>query len=107
MKEEIIEQLKQTEKDLTIYNQYLQNPELPKQQSGPVSFKFLYEMIKFKVLNELVPEYKAGETQEVLTASGILDTAKMVSIKDGKVEVSTYFEDLLKMKEKYNNGKIS
>ena len=64
-------------------------------------------MIRFKVLSGLVPEYKPAETQEILTASGLFDTAGMISIEDGKVKISPYFEEIFKMQDKFNNGKIS
>lgn len=107
MKEEITNTLVQLEKDLAIYNEAAQNSNLPETHKGPVSFKFLSEMIRYNTLRELVPDYTPGMSSEVMVAQGLAENGKLVSINDGKVVVSPQFEELIKLQNQFKNGKIS
>jgi len=107
MKEQLIEQLKQLEKDLVIYNAAAQNPEILESHKGPISFKVLTEMIKYNTLLDLVPEFTSSTSPEITVAKSLAENNKLLSIQDGKVVVSSQFEELIKLQNKYKNGKIS
>jgi hypothetical protein len=107
MKEQLIEQLKQLEKDLVIYNAAAQNPETSDLHKGPISFKVLTEMIKYNTLLDLVPEFTSSTSPEIMVAKSLAENTKLLSIQDGKVVVSSQFEELIKLQNQYKNGKIS
>jgi len=107
MKEQLIEQLKQLEKDLVIYNAAAQNPETSESHKGPISFKVLTEMIKYNTLLDLVPEFTSSTSPEITVAKSLAENNKLLSIQDGKVVVSSQFEELIKLQNQYKNGKIS
>lgn len=107
MRDQIIAEIQKLEKDLPIYNQAAQNPQLPETQKGPVSFKFLYEMIRYNTLCSLVSDHTPINSQEVILAQGLAENSKLVNVIDGKIVVSTQFEELIKLQNQFKNGKIS
>ncbi|MEI8136858.1 MAG: hypothetical protein WCH21_05985 [Bacteroidota bacterium] len=110
MKEKIIEKLKHIEDHLGIYSKATNDPTYPADDRGVVSFKMMYEMIAFATLSELVPEYKANETTDILVAQGLRNMKDLVSVQDGKIVVSSEYKELLKHKEEFlknqQNGQV-
>lgn len=106
MREDIINTLKQLEKDLVVLHKAVYDNSLPNHHKGPVSFKFLHDMIKYNTLKALVPDYESAEIQEIVLAQGMLESAKMVTVEGDKIIISPQFEELMKMQIN-TNGKIS
>jgi hypothetical protein len=95
MKEQLISKLQEIEKNLSLYQSFIDSG-VSEDDRKVVSFKVLYEMMAFSALLEFVPEYvPASSTNYMMTSNGLKKLADYASVKDNKVAISPEYKKLL------------
>ncbi len=108
LEETITERLKEMEKELAIYQAFVNAPTTSEDDRKVVSFKVLYEMMAFSAIQKFVPGYiPSNATFYMLTSNGLQKMAGYASIKDDKVTISPEYKTLLTQRDEYikNNKK--
>ena len=112
MKEQVIEKLKEMENNISVYTAFVNDMTNPGKDRSIVSFALLYEMLGFTAIKELVPDYVPSSTTSTSLAKGLGGVRGYTKIVDGKVVISSEYDQLLAMKEellkkKQENGKVA
>ena len=87
------------EKDVELYNQFINNPESSVDDRKVVSFKLMYEMIALNSLAKAI-DYPLKNTTSAIML-GLKGASEYVSVVNGKVEVLPAFKEVLKMKDDF------
>lgn len=110
MRDLIEHRLQEIEKNLGIYNAYLNNPANTEDNRKVVSFKVLYEMMAFTSIHALVPDYKPKAETVVTLTAGLAGTSGYVDVVNDQVVISPAYNMILAQKAEYlkNNkdGKV-
>lgn len=105
MKEQIIEKMQEIEKNLSLYQAFI-NGSASEDDRKVVSFKVLYEMMAFSALHDLVPGYEPSTgTEYMMTTNGLKKMAGYADIKDDKVVISPEYRALLTQRDEFLKNK--
>lgn len=110
MNKNIEQELKNLETSIPIYSNAVSDKSISEKDRRLISFKLLYEMISFSTLKEFITDYVPSSNIELILAEGLRNTKDLVEIQDGKIKISSEYDNLLKQREEFlknnNNDKV-
>jgi hypothetical protein len=99
LKEKLNLRIKELEKDVTLYSEFVKDTSKLPDERKVVSFKLMFEMIALTSLADLADYTPSTGVSDVL--EGLSGAADYVSVQDGKVVISPLYSEILKMKDQF------
>lgn len=92
----IEERISELEKNVEVYNNFVNDPSSLEDDKKVVAFKLFYDMVACSTLSELI-----GAPSKFALATGFIGVAKYVDVVGGKVVISAEYKEMLKMKNDF------
>lgn len=102
-KKELEDRLPILEANIKLYDKFVTNKDNPEDDRKIISFKLFFELVSFQSLLEYFPDYQPGKETVFLMAGAFKGMNDFVQVKDGKIEISPAYYELLKRKEEFLN----
>lgn len=101
LKDKILERIEELEKNLEVYDQYVNDKSTPEDDRKIAAFKLFYDLVSYSALVEVLEDYEASAKLKYQMAIAFKGVTGYVNVVNGKVVVSDEYRELLKMKDEF------